>query len=250
MLSSTEDIIMCLKQSHISAFTPSFIIVTDANIITVHFSFWYYYTGIRLFSTTYKNIVPYRCVTAATIKKGNWLSTLEIKTKDIKHSERRGVENSVVMDGLVTAYAEKIAKIIDLIIVAYQFPPPIKDPEKVSVQRAVEICKETKRKIIWLGFEEKESVAAMLNIPSHLIEAVSLSEFLDLQPQEMSKYQNHILLGYTTNSTNIIAKVLQEEAQLNCIIIDGGFINNITPGKTFVRRSMPMDMRHAKLNPL
>ncbi|MGD0729311.1 MAG: hypothetical protein ABR981_04515 [Candidatus Micrarchaeaceae archaeon] len=250
ILSSTEDVIMCLKQSHMSSITPSFIVITDANIITVRFSFWYYYSGIRLFSSTYKNIVPYRCVTAATIRKGNMLSTLEIKTKDIKHSERKGVENSVIVDGLFTEQAEKLAKIIDLLIVAYQFPPPVKDPEKISVQKAVEICKENKKKIVWLGFEEESSVAAMLSIPDNMIERVTLSALLDMSTQELSRFQNRILLGYTTNSSNVIAKVLQLEAQLNCTVIDGGFINNIISGKTFVRRSMPIDMRHAKLNPV
>jgi|GEM_PF-3573587 hypothetical protein len=250
ILSSTEDIIMCLKQSHMAALTPSFIIITDANVITLHFSFWYYYSGIRLFSSTYKTIVPYRCITGATIRKGNILSTLEIKTKDIKHSERKGVENSIIMEGLFTEHAEKLAKIIDLIIVAYQFPPPIKDPEKISVQRAIEVCTEEKKKILWLGFEEKESVAAMLSIPDNLIESISLSSLLDMPLQELAKFQNRVLMGYTTNSTNVIAKVLQLEAQLNCVVVDGGFINNIPGGRTFERRSMPMDVRHAKLTPL
>jgi hypothetical protein len=248
ILSSTEDVIMCLKQSHMAALTPGFIIITDANVITVHFSFWYYYSGIRLFSSTYKTIVPYRNITAATIRKGNILSTLDIKTKDIKHSERKGIENSVVMEGLVTEQVEKLAKIMNLIIAAYQFPPPIKDPEKVSIQRAIEICKESKKKLVWLGFEDKTWVAAMLSIPDSLIEAISFSRLIDLPPQQLARFQNCILMSYTTNSTNIVAKALQLETQLNCIVVDGGFVNNIPRDKTFARHGMPMHVRHAKLD--
>jgi hypothetical protein len=250
ILSSTEDIMLSVKQCHISAFTPTVSVITDANIITLHFSFWYYYFGIRLFSTTYKNIVPYRYVTGTTIKKGNFLSTLEIKTKDIKHSERKGVENSIVIDGLFTEQAEKLAKIIELIIQAYQFPSPMPDPEKISVKKAIEICNAENKKILWLGFEQKESVANMLGIPINLIEPITLSTLLDMSPQEITKFQNSICMDYTTNTTIVAAKVLQLEAQLNCSIIDGGFTNNIIKGKTFVRQSMPIDIRHNRIIPL
>ncbi len=250
ILSSTEDVIMCLKQSHFSSWTPTFVVITDANVITVHYSFWHYYTGLRLFASTYKTIVPYKCVTGATIRKGNILSTLEIKTKDIKHSEKRGVENSLILDGLQTVEAEKLAKIIDLIQVAYQFPPPIKDPETVTIERAIELCRAEKRKIIWLGFEEKASVAAMLSIPDHMMEAICLSRLLDYPQNEIVKLQNCILMGYTTNSTNITAKVLQLEAQLNCMVINGGLVNNIPKGKTFTRHVVPLSVRYAKLTPL
>ncbi len=250
ILSTTEDVIMCLRQSHMSAFTPSFVVITDANVITVHFSFWHYYTGIRLFSTTYKTIVSYRFITGATIKKGNFLSTLEIKTKDIKHSEKKGVESSVIIDGLYTQHAERIAKLIDLIIITYLFPSPVQDPEKVSVQRAIDICRETKKKLVWLGFEEKDSVAAMLSIPSEMIEATTLSKLLSLPGQELARYQDRVIMGYTTNSTTVTAKVLQLEAQLNCRIVDGGFINNIPHGRTFMRRSVPLHVKHANLKPL
>lgn len=120
----------------------------------------------------------------------------------------------------------------------------------MTVEKAIEVAEKTKRKIVWLGFEEKESLASMLSIPSNLIEAICLSRLLDLSQSELLKYQNAILLGYTTNSTNIAAKVLQQEAQLNCTVVAGGLVNNVPKGKSFARRIIPLEQRHVKLTPL
>ncbi len=253
ILSSTEGVIMCLKQSHFSALTPTFIIITDANVITVHFSFWHYYAGFKLWrftKTTHKCIVPYRYITGATLREGNIFSTLDIKTKDIKHSERVGVENSIIVDGLFTEHAEKLAKTIDEIIVAYQFPPPIPDPEKADIGKAMDFCKENGKKIIWVGFEDKERVAAALSIPDVMIESATLADMLDLPAEELNRFQDCVLLGYTTNSENVIAKILKLETQLGCSVVDGGLINNLPKGRSFIRCNMLVRRRERRIRPL
>lgn len=260
ILSSTEGIIMCLKQSSLSALAPTFIIITDTNVITVHFSFWHYYAGFRLWGftrSTYKCMIPYRNITAATLVKGNIFSTLELKTKDIEHSEKRGgIKDTVAIDGLFTEHAERLVKIIDLFIMAHQFPPPIADPEKISLERAIEACKKGK-KIIWFGFEDKETVASALSIPASQIVAIRMADFFDLPLDDLKKLQNCIILGYTTNSASVIGKVLELEAQLKCTIIDGGLVNNVPKDTTFIRSSIlarsrddkkmiPLENRHGK----
>lgn len=240
LLSSTEEVIMTLRQSHISSITPAYAVMTNSHIIKVHFSFWHYYTGIRILSTSRKSMVPYRNITAALLRKGNFLSSVEIKTKDIQNVEGGG--QSVTVDGLRTEQAEKFVKIINQLIIINQIPPSIAEPPVISLGNAIEYCKKTGGKIIWLGFEDKESVASVLSIPHDMIQATTLSKLLDMDSALLEKLHNCILLGYTTPSTSTSSKLLKLELQFDCPIVEGGLINNVPRGRTLIRH--PRMIKH------
>jgi hypothetical protein len=79
VISTSETIVLVLKQSLMHSVAPDAVVITDRRLILIHHSFWGLYTKFDLISPTEMNIVPFKNIMSVAMVKGKILASVNLR---------------------------------------------------------------------------------------------------------------------------------------------------------------------------
>ncbi|MDE1851741.1 MAG: hypothetical protein KGH69_03585 [Candidatus Micrarchaeota archaeon] len=208
---------MVLKQSLLSNIAPDNIVVTDKNIIIVHYSFWGRYTGYNLISKTEFTILPYSRVIGLLIDKGRMLTTVTIKIAGFGQSDY--IKNTLGIDGLW----HNDANILVSFVQEYKEDIKKEKIEEVTIDEARELVKTGTTKFVWLGRNRlSHHVTALLGAEKGKLIHVNPGNVNALGRTYIMALKDCVLVDHYGTISATFARFLKRTYGINSFVLKNG----------------------------
>ncbi|MCL4381250.1 MAG: hypothetical protein M1331_01310 [Candidatus Marsarchaeota archaeon] len=99
--------------------------------------------------------------------------------------------------------------------------------KEVEFSEAVEITSKNKTKLVWLGNENAEEIAALLNVDPGKVVRLMPTEVMNSNPESLSYLAKHVLVCYHGNTSKIVAQVLKSRFNIETFSLRGGITKAI-----------------------
>ena len=94
--------------------------------------------------------------------------------------------------------------------------------KEVDLNEAIEITSKNKTKLVWLGNEDIEEIATILNVHSSNVIRLMPMEVMHNTPESLKYLNNHVLVCYHGNTSRIVAQVLKSKFNIETFSLRGG----------------------------
>lgn len=238
VLSSDEETIMEIRQSHFRNITPERIVATNKRLIIVRPSFFGHYLGFDLFHHTDLSFVPYKQLISIVMSRGKFLSTIHMRIHgftDISSALRNEGEVEGIRTNLATKFTvflEDIIETRDMDDVGEAGQHRIVDltserrPEKsINLDEARTMIRQTDKKFVWLGIEPAIEVAAALGVPKEKIMHLDMSDIAEMSVEELQAYKGCVLVCYDGAFADHIVRYLKKEHGIEVYSLDSGIMH-------------------------
>lgn len=220
VLQPGETILMVLKQSLLSNIAPDNIVVTDRNIIIVHYSFWGRYTGYNIVSKTELTILPYDRVIGLLVDRGKLLSTVTIKIAGFGQSDI--IKNTLGIDGLW----HNDASILVSFVQEYKQGAMKEKVEEVTLDEANELVKTGSSKFVWLGRNRlSQHVADMLGVEPGKILHVNPGNVGSLGKSYIKGLKDAVLVDHYGTVSATFSRFLKRTYGIDTFVLKEGLRN-------------------------
>lgn len=249
LLHENEKLLMKVRQSISSNFTPSFVLVTNRRIIIINNSFWGLYTGYNLLTPTNYNSIAYNQITSVILIKGNVLCSVAIRLHGyFEKNVFAQSSNEGQIDGLLLRDAMQLTNFIDHMIESHELknesilssmnvsPAPdeysrlVKEtqrhlsaaPVNLEFGEALSVVRENNSKFIWLGSEPISQLTSMLGVHYGHIVRLPAHEIMEMDEAVLKSFNNCVFVGYDDRMPAMLANCLAKAYNLSVYSLKGG----------------------------
>ncbi|MCL4383760.1 MAG: hypothetical protein M1168_01310 [Candidatus Marsarchaeota archaeon] len=95
--------------------------------------------------------------------------------------------------------------------------------KEIDLSQAFEIVNKNKTKFVWLGTENVNQIAGLMNLNSDKIIQLSPMELINTNEKELiNSLQGHVFVCYHGNTSKIVAKILKSKHGVEAFSLKGG----------------------------
>ncbi len=217
LLSPGETVLMILKQSRFSNIAPDSIVVTDRNLMLIHYSFWGLYAKRNILEMTESTLVPYDRIAGLLIDKGRFFTTVTIKIAGFGQSDF--LKNTLGIEGLW----HNDAGILVSFVQGYK-NENLKSiaTREVTLEEARRIVYEDGSRYVWLGRGSRREVARVLGVDERHIVTVDPGTASTLWATELEEVKGGILVDNYGALSPIMSRYLKKTYGINTFVLKGG----------------------------
>jgi hypothetical protein len=226
ILYGNEVTVIEAKQSRLKSISPTRIVATNQRIIVVKPSFWSLWMGYNLFTPTRYEVIPYSNVANISLLTGMSFSSLSIFLTT-------GSQN---LDGEIAGLKTGDAKAMFVFLekMTESLRKQGREPAVAHMQSAkkagndvnLNVAKELVRyrgsKFVWLGTENVEYAAHMLNTDKNLVVKMEMGEIAMMDKTGAGSLEGSILVYYNDHFAYHVSDYIRETHGVGTYVLNGG----------------------------